>query len=362
MPNENQSLRRRVDAIETRLANQERELRAESTRAIGWKWPRERWLARTTSASPSSYPTSGDTFQVELLTGHFTAAEGTQVVTESLRGTKPIARTWPATYLPYGTEVIAERMRGLGPSGSGEWWIQAVDAHKRCAIGGEGSMDFVSGTSDSTLEVPYASDYDRSVGLWSYPWMLQGIVGNASGRVFRVVSRSSGNDYPATYADPWLYCYEPTWYRVTIGVTWALASLTGSYARSLLMAPAHQHGYADDGAPRVTDVNVQAILWQQSALVESHAATVHTEIIPSRGTALYAGRSSIQHFFTQAPSQRFAHHTTMAFVRNYAESSPLTFRIRSWRSDTMQGHVSTQSGYAQITSIVATAEQVSGPL
>lgn len=121
---ENQNMRKRVDALESRLMATERAQRAESTRAVGWNWPRDTWLGRTTSDSPSSYPTSGDTFQVELLTGYFTAAEGTQAVTESLRGTKPIARTWPATYLPYGTEVIAHRMRGTGPSGAGEWWIQ----------------------------------------------------------------------------------------------------------------------------------------------------------------------------------------------------------------------------------------------
>lgn len=358
---DNQNLRKRIDALEARLANQERAQRAESQRAIGFTWPRERWLARTTSASPTSYPSSGDTFQVELLSGYFTAAEGTQAVTESLRGTKPMAHTWPETYLPYGTKVIAERIRGVGPEGAGEWWIQAVDSHKRCVIGGEGSADFVSGTSNSDWEAPYASDYDRSTGLWTYPWM-QGMFSNASGRVFRVRSSASGNDYPTTYADPWLYCYEPTWYRVTIGVTWALSSLSGSYARSLLMSPAHQHGYTDDGVPRVTDFNPQVALWQQAAGVESRAATVHTEIVPSRGSALFAGKSSIQHFFTQAPSQRFAHHTTMAFVRNYAESSPLTFRIRSWRSDAMQGYAQGQSGFAQITSVVATAEQVSGPL
>jgi len=204
MSGENQSLRKRIDALETRLANQERAQRAQSERAIGFTWPRERWLARTTSDSPGSYPTSGDTFQAELLTGYFTATEGTRTVTEQLRGTKPIARTWPATYLPRGTEVIAERIRGHGPSGSGEWWIQPTGAAGAVELLEYGGYTALNGgdlaTRNYTLNSqPY---------LWFFP-------------------DAPANDYfdraaPAQHGAAWLTCREPGRYLFIVATRWLL--------------------------------------------------------------------------------------------------------------------------------------------
>lgn len=121
--------RGRVEQMEARIAELERQLRSQAQRQQGWTWPREIWLGRTVASSPGSgYPESGNTFTVELFDCHFTASEGTQAVTEQTRGSRVVARTWPAAYVPLDTQVVVKRMRGLGPSGAGEWWIEAPQA------------------------------------------------------------------------------------------------------------------------------------------------------------------------------------------------------------------------------------------
>ena len=106
-----------------------------------WAWPRDMWIGRTYAETESSYPTSGDTFRVQLLSAHFTGSEGTQAVTEHERGTIVTARTWPEAYLPYGTDVIVKRIRGIGPNGAGEWWIEPTGSAGGSPILYYGSWD-----------------------------------------------------------------------------------------------------------------------------------------------------------------------------------------------------------------------------
>lgn len=132
------SLSRRVKELETQVAELRRELSGTRQLPPAAVAPRERWLGRTTSDSPSTYPTSGDTFEVELYSAYFTATPGTRAITETGRGRKVVARTRPATYLPRGTEVEVWRSRGHGPLGAGEWWIglPAASARHRLIYGG----------------------------------------------------------------------------------------------------------------------------------------------------------------------------------------------------------------------------------
>lgn len=137
MPVDDVSLSRRVQDLEARLADLQRGLTAPRQLSYAGAAPRERWLGRTTSVSASSYPTSGDTFEVELVSAYFSAAAGTQAITERLRGRKVVARTRPATYLPRNTEVEVWRSRGHGPLGVGEWWITVspAESSNRLALG-----------------------------------------------------------------------------------------------------------------------------------------------------------------------------------------------------------------------------------
>jgi len=218
---ENQNMRKRVDALESRLMAAERAQRAESTRAVGWNWPRDTWLGRTTSVSLSSYPTSGDTFQVELLTGYFTAAEGTRAVTESLRGTKVYARTWPAAYLPYGTEVVTCRMRGTGPSGSGEWWIPlspTQPAARKCA--------FFEGYSYNKNRSTSVTDPETYVGpLNSNDLLLAPQVTATDSTSTSFFTQAA----PTSFNSPWVILTEDGVYRVhwQLRVRWP--QLTGSF-------------------------------------------------------------------------------------------------------------------------------------
>jgi hypothetical protein len=117
------STERRIQELEARVVAAEQELRAVRQVSSTPLTPRERWLAKTTSDSPSNYPPTGNTFECELLSCHFSPTPGATTITEVERGRRVTARTRPAMYLPRGTEVEVWRSRGHGALGVGEWWI-----------------------------------------------------------------------------------------------------------------------------------------------------------------------------------------------------------------------------------------------
>ena len=112
---------RRIATLFDRVADLERQIEALSQVTAAPAAPRDIWLGRTT-ANGQTYPTSGNTFFVELIRGDFDLAAGDQAVTEYPRSTIVCARTWPAAYVPEDQQVVVMRMRGK--QGPGEWWIE----------------------------------------------------------------------------------------------------------------------------------------------------------------------------------------------------------------------------------------------
>ena len=220
MPTKDPSHERRISDLEARLRDTERELRAVRQVASTPLAPIERWLGRTTSESVSDYPEDGDTFAVELLSCHFTPTAGTQAVTSVQRGSQVVARTWPAQYLPRGTEIEAWRSRGMGPLGSGEWWItvgHGDGAAQRCVITGSGGYAWREGETGFAANPIIGSDggvdVDKKVKL--FPPMA-GNVENDDGQAFSV------NDGPAAYDDHWLTLTQDGRYRVIAAMQWQL--------------------------------------------------------------------------------------------------------------------------------------------
>lgn len=175
-----------------------------------WAWPRDMWLGRTYAETESSYPTSGDTFRVQLLSAHFTGSEGTQAVTEHERGTVVTARTWPEAYLPYGTDVIVKRIRGIGPNGSGEWWIEPT------------------GDSSTPPLLSYGGGYvfGESGVLGS---MTSGVV-TLPGLQGWAFPNGTDNDYfswsaGASRDAAWLTCLQSGRYLIVTNVRWILHSI-----------------------------------------------------------------------------------------------------------------------------------------
>jgi len=217
----NLSMQRRVEALESRLAATQRALDSQAQRARMWAWPRDTWLGRTTSSSYSNYPTEGDTFQVKLLSSHFTAAEGTRGVTENERGTVVVARTWPAKYLPRDTEVVVKRMRGIGPDGSGEWWIETpatgtqtdpIVQPMRATLGRDRN-NYQTGQLAVSLASPGG-------GLWVSEVVAPGIYGLPT-----LFSGGAGNKN-----QPWLTCLRAGRYYLACETKWGLYSMDEAYS------------------------------------------------------------------------------------------------------------------------------------
>ena len=112
---------RRIETLYDRVADLERQLESLSQVTAAPAAPRDIWLGRTT-ANGQTYPTSGNTFFVELIRGDYDVSAGSQDVTEYRRGTVVCARTWPSAYVPEGQPVVVMRLRGK--DGPGEWWIE----------------------------------------------------------------------------------------------------------------------------------------------------------------------------------------------------------------------------------------------
>ncbi len=139
------STRRRLSDLEANVAALQRQLDARITRPPVLGFPRDRWLGRTV-ANGQTYPTSGDTFFVELLSAAFSPeTPGASTVTERERGTVVLARTWPEKYLAECTDVIVDRIKGVGTGGS--WWVQtSADAVQYAWLYGGSSITYPLGS------------------------------------------------------------------------------------------------------------------------------------------------------------------------------------------------------------------------
>ena len=115
------STARRLQTLYDRVADLERQLEGLSQVSAAPAAPRDVWLARTV-ANGQTYPTSGNTFFVELIRADFSTSAGDTEVTEYRRGTIVAARTWPDAYVPEDSQVVVMRIRGK--QGPGEWWIE----------------------------------------------------------------------------------------------------------------------------------------------------------------------------------------------------------------------------------------------
>jgi hypothetical protein len=319
------------------------------------------WIGRTYAETESSYPTSGDTFRVQLLSAHFTGSEGTQAVTEHERGTIVTARTWPEAYLPYRTDVIVKRIRGIGPNGAGEWWIEPTgDGYNRCVMTGRGGASYlVTGGSpytDPNYYLPYAqtSGGYAQDGAWSFPWLI-GVRGNDGGRVFAERSvDGSALGPPTAWDDWWLECEAFTWYRITIHTTWRVYSVGGSSVATYLASQPHTHDYTDDGLWRATQPSADLPWNQRARSLTSLHAIVRTELVPSYGSRWHMGSSSLEVPYLSSSSYATACHSGVAMVSGVYRPGPLKFRIRVFREDTFTSLVN-----ADIESMSVTVEQAS---
>lgn len=351
MRDSNISTLKRIEALEARLAAQERALDSQAQRARMWAWPRDMWIGRTYAESESSYPTTGDTFRVQLLSAHFTGSEGTQVVTEHERGTIVTARTWPEAYLPYGTDVIVKRIRGIGPNGSGEWWIEpSLGGYNRCVMAGNYGSQFsvYGGTpiSDPNYYIPWSGGSGTD-GIWVYPSMV-GVTGNSNGTVFEV-------DTPASYTDPWVTCNAMCWYRVTVHTSWLLHPMSAGDWQNFLEQPRHRHAFTDDpgAVNKVTELDGDSSYGPRRLIGRS--AVVTTEIVPSFGARQFAGRSSLEEFAgSEGTDAKHASHSGVYMFAFRYPPGPYSVRIRVGRD-----HENWATVKAQVICVSATIEQAS---
>lgn len=318
---------RRISQLETLVADLSRELSTLRSVAPDAIAPRERWLGRTTSASFSDYPTSGDTFQVELLACHFTPSPGAQAITEVSLGDKVVARTRPGTYLPRGTEVEVYRCRGMGPLGSGEWWISggaASSSSSRCVITGAVESGALTGSvwrPGMILPGPTSWQYPTSAeALHLFP-DVAGDVANAGGDVFRVRSPASSWAVPGTHYDAWLELVAQEHYELHCHTTWYLGSLTYSEMLAAMidnLAHAHGGAGATSNAKRPDDHFVQVV-------------TTATITGSGYGRTVEVGRSSIPIFRNDGSLNSMpATHGGVAYLgRPTNATGPLSVRLSS---------------------------------
>lgn len=183
VPTPDARLAARVAQLEQQLVEVRRELRRRSadSRRTG---PRDVRLARTIKDPVTdTYPTAGQTFWVEFLDSHFTANDGDQTPTHTTRKTNVVAHNLRGAWLPEGTIMQAYYQRGLGASGSGEWWLDIIGGiwPAKCTSDitarsgtttGSGTVDLYlddTGTLTTTsVEVDLLSDFAAIVsnGTW----------------------------------------------------------------------------------------------------------------------------------------------------------------------------------------------------
>jgi hypothetical protein len=128
-------------SYDRRLSQLERELRdlrnageRQTRRLTGMSWPRDVRLAITVTDGNGQYPaTDANTFNIELLDSYFPASAGNRTPTHQQRGERLVGHVLGGGYLAQGTACFALRSRGLGPAGSGEWWIWPARARSGIA-------------------------------------------------------------------------------------------------------------------------------------------------------------------------------------------------------------------------------------
>jgi hypothetical protein len=121
-PTKDNSLHRRVSQLEREAASLRRDLERQTNRLFHHDWPRDVRLAQTVDGG-ETYPTSGNTFYIELLDSWFPAIPGDQTPTHEKRGERLVGHVLSGDYLAEGTVCFALYSRGLGAAGAGEWWI-----------------------------------------------------------------------------------------------------------------------------------------------------------------------------------------------------------------------------------------------
>lgn len=359
------STARRISQLETLVADLSRELSTLRSVAPDAIAPRERWLGRTTSASFSDYPTSGDTFQVELLACHFTPTPGTQAITEVSLGDKVVARTRPGTYLPRGTEVEVYRCRGMGPLGSGEWWISggaASSSSSRCVITGGVSSEIMS-----TSGHVWTSGGMIAGSSWRYPTgfgdtrlrtfpVVHGETANAAGDVFRVRAMEHAPQQPGTFGDPWLQIVQPGHYSLHCQTTWSLGSLTYSESEQILKDwIAHNHG----GAAAVSN----ARRWDESFVVVRTRAILSGVGVPSgMYVDTFLGSSTIPLFYADsANNTKFANHGGVIYLPYVAGSSlPLQVQLETYADLCVSGYWPQSTFRAYLHDMQVSVHQTSG--
>jgi hypothetical protein len=312
------------------------------------------WLGRTYAVSESSYPTDGDTFQVKLLSAHYTASEGMQAVTENDRGTIVTARTWPATYLPYDSEVVVKRMRGIGPNGAGEWWIEPpAAAYDRCVMSGAGGANYSNDSSVITANDANIPDgfNEPSSGIWSFPAMV-GKTGNTDGAVFAVRNAAGLLGSPTAWDDTWVECRAFSWYRLTVHTTWSLAKLPESEAEAELAWPRHDHLYYDDPGSvlKRTFEDDLVSLHRRARVNTDHSIWVVTEAVPSLGQRHELGRSTLKHWYSPSDGQpMYATHSGVCQVNGAYRPGPLTWRLRVYSNGAYGVSVRPRLEYLTVT-------------
>lgn len=149
---------RRLELLTSRIEDLERQVEGLSQVSAAPAAPRDIWLGRTV-AGGQTYPTSGNTFRVELIRGDFATFAGDTDVTEHRRGTIITAHTWPDAYIPEDSQVIVMRIRGK--QGPGEWWIEthSVDLSTLWA-------EMVGGYNDEQQHPPWGNAPGGAGSQW----------------------------------------------------------------------------------------------------------------------------------------------------------------------------------------------------
>lgn len=319
---------RRLAEAEQRIASLERQLLTRTERPAVANFPRDRWLGVTTRIG-SDYPTATDanTFGVKLLSAAYTPiAPGPSTVTQRERGTTVIARTWPSRYLPEGTNVVVDRIRGV-PDG-GEWWIAGSAGDLVAPADAVYTLSIVSGhvyqDGASTPDLDTAGPVISSGGLWLFPNVYYGVTANS-------VGDSVTRNVPTNYDDEWLNLLQSTYYLVTIYTQWQLPSLSLSDARSLFRAAGHEHTYTDGGAPMTTGTATPDTRGIDDGGVVKIATYLRETNAVSGFADNWMGSSTLRPYYSTSGDNHLANHAQVIAVHNSVRLN--TLRIKIVRED-----------------------------
>lgn len=160
---------RRFADLEARITGIQRQLDQQTNRPPVMGFPRDRWLG-VTVANGQTYPETGNTFFIKLISAAFAPeVPGDSTVTQRDRGTIVLARTWPEVYLAEGTEVVVDRIKGVGDGGS--WWVNTSSSTPQIRWGRTtavaASYTDLSYSRGAVRSLPI---YEVELGDVSYDW------------------------------------------------------------------------------------------------------------------------------------------------------------------------------------------------